>query len=422
MSNEETSLMIQEKTIIYNSSKTKKESLINERLITKYQYHTNFYFLTLIIFIILGIYTDIDNTKRITRTAYLTRGRYFMKNCTDGILESTKPQPSNPDNSTKISVVIPVFNCEKTIKSAVRSIQNQNMTNIEIILVNDFSEDKSLEIIKELINEDPRIKLINNEKNMGSLYSRNIGILDAKGKYVMNLDNDDMFMDSDVFDIVYNEAEQGNFDIIGFGAIDGPSYDCIMTQMYEDYFHNHEDGLMVKQPDLAYFPIVKKGKFDVNDLHVWGRLVKSEIYQKAINNLGLTALGEERKTCFLSWAEDSAMSIILFHFANSYKFIKKFGIFHLISKETASFTREGDECFFGEIYFFDLMCDFLEKNEFGIKILVSKAKDLRSNWFYNINNEKNKNFLKAVLNKFIDSEYISTKDRNNLKNMFKDVL
>ena len=140
MSNEETSLMIQEKTIIYNSSKTKKESLINERLITKYQYHTNFYFLTLIIFIILGIYTDIDNTKRITRTAYLTRGRYFMKN---GILESTKPQPSNPDNSTKISVVIPVFNCEKTIKSAVRSIQNQNMTNIEIILVNDFSEDKS---------------------------------------------------------------------------------------------------------------------------------------------------------------------------------------------------------------------------------------------------------------------------------------
>ena len=140
MNNEETSRMIQEKTKIYNSSKTKKESLISERLITKYQYHTNFYFLTLIIFIILGIYTDIDNTKRITRTAYLTRGRYFMKN---GILESTKPQPSNPDNSTKISVVIPVFNCEKTIKSAVRSIQNQNMTNIEIILVNDFSEDKS---------------------------------------------------------------------------------------------------------------------------------------------------------------------------------------------------------------------------------------------------------------------------------------
>ena len=422
MSNEETSRMIQEKTIINNSSKTKKESLINERLITKYQYHTNFYFLTLIIFIILGIYTDIDNTKRITRTAYLTRGRYFMKNCTDGILESTKPQPSNPDNSTKISVVIPVFNCEKTIKSAVRSIQNQNMTNIEIILVNDFSKDKSLEIIKELMKEDPRIKLINNEKNMGALYSRNIGILEAKGKYVTNLDNDDMFMDSDVFDTVFNEAEQSNFDIIGFSAIDGPSYNCIITQMYEDYFHNHQDGLIIKQPNLSYFPIVKKGKFNVNDLHVWGRLVKTEIYQKTINNLGITAIGEDRKTCFLSWAEDSAMSIILFHFANSYKFIKKLGIFHWISRGTASFTRPGYECFFGEIYFFDLMCDFLEKNEFSIKILVDKAKDLKKNWFYNIKDEKNKLFLKSTLNKIIDSKYMSEKDRNGLKTIFKDVL
>ena len=238
----------------------------------------------------------------------------------------------------------------------------------------------------------------------------------------MNLDNDDMFMDSDVFDTVFEEAEKYNFDIIGFGAIDGPKYDCIITQMYEDYFHNHEDGLIVKQPELNYFPIVQKGKFRVNDLHVWGRLVKTEIYQKTINSLGLTAIGEDRKTCFLSWAEDSAMSIILFHFASSYKFIKKFGIFHWISRETASFTRPGDECFFGEIYFFDLMCDFIEKNEFGIKLLIEKAKDLRSNWFYDLNNEKNKKFLKAVLEKFINSEYIKDKDRDYFKRLFKGVI
>ena len=179
-----------------------------------------------------------------------------------------------PNNPIKISVVIPVYNCQKTIKAAVRSIQNQNMAEIEIILVNDFSKDNSSFIIKEMMNEDPRIKLINNEKNMGALYSRNIGILSAKGKYVQTLDNDDMFMDSDVFDTIFDEAENGNYDIIGFGAIDGPSYDCLITQMYEDYFHNHKDGLIVKQPELKYFPIVKEGKYKVNDLHVWGRLVK----------------------------------------------------------------------------------------------------------------------------------------------------
>jgi hypothetical protein len=165
--------MIQEKTKIYNSSKTKKESLISERLIIKYQYHTNFYFLTLIIFIILGIFTDIDKNKRITRTSLLTRARSFMQNCTEGILLNPNINVSNVNTSIKISVVIPVYNCEKTLKAAVRSIQNQNMTNIEIILVNDFSKDKSLEIIKELMKEDPRIKLINNEK-IWVLYIREI--------------------------------------------------------------------------------------------------------------------------------------------------------------------------------------------------------------------------------------------------------
>ena len=422
MKNEEESRIISEDKNNINNYNTKKEEPNNKHLNKKYQCYTNFYFLILIIFIILGIFTEIDKSKRITRTTLLTRARSFMKNCTEGTLLNSNIKNQKSNKSIQISVVIPVYNCERTLKAAVRSIQNQNMTNIEIILVNDFSKDNSLKIIKELMNEDPRIILINNDKNMGALYSRNIGILRAKGKYVMNLDNDDMFMDSDVFDTVFNEAEQGNYDILGFGAIDGPSYNCIITQMYEDYFHNHEDGLIVKQPNLSYFPIVKKGKFNVNDLHVWGRLVKTEIYQKTINNLGITAIGEDRKTCFLSWAEDSAMSIILFHFAYSYKFIKKLGIFHWISRGTASFTRPGYECFFGEIYFFDLMCDFLEKNEFSIKILVDKAKDLKKNWFYNIKDEKNKLFLKSTLNKIIDSKYMSEKDRNGLKKIFKDIL
>ena len=420
MKQEETSRMIGDDINIINN--IKKGRLNINRFQQKYKFFKNFFYLTLIIFLILSIFTEIDNTKRITRTSILTRSRFFMKNCTEGILINSNIQSSTKNSQTKISVVIPVYNSEKTIKAAVRSIQNQNMAEIEVILVNDFSKDSSLSVIKELMKEDQRIKLINNEKNMGALYSRNIGILEAKGKYVMNLDNDDMFMDSDVFDIVFDEAEKTHFDIIGFGAIDGPSYDCIITQMYEDYFHNHKDGLIVRQPELNYFHVIKNGKFRVNDLHVWGRLVKTGIYKKAINNLGLTAIGEDRKTCFLSWAEDSAMSTILFHFAYSYKFIKKLGIFHWISRETASYTRPDEECFFGEIYFYDLMCDCFEKNEFGIKLLVEKAKDIKGNKFYDLKNEKNKRFLKAVLEKFINSVYVTKKERDNLKKMFKDVI
>ena len=123
-----------------------------------------------------------------------------MKKCFEGEFLNNNIYSFSPE--PKISTVIPVYNCEKTIKVAVRSIQNQDMADIEIILVNDFSKDNTTKIIQELSEEDPRIKIINNEKNMGALYSRNIGILNAKGKYIMNLDNDDLFLDKDVFDVV----------------------------------------------------------------------------------------------------------------------------------------------------------------------------------------------------------------------------
>ena len=66
---------------------------------------------------------------------------------------------------------------------------------ILVILINDHSRDNSLNVILEIQKEDPRIKIINNEKNLGILYSRSKAVLEAKGKYILNLDNDDFFLD-----------------------------------------------------------------------------------------------------------------------------------------------------------------------------------------------------------------------------------
>ena len=98
------------------------------------------------------------------------------------------------NENPNISVVIPVYNSQKIIKPVIRSIQNQNITNLEIVLVNDFSTDDSKEIIEPLKREDLRISLLNNKKNMGTLYSRSVGTLVAKGSYIFPLDNDDLFL------------------------------------------------------------------------------------------------------------------------------------------------------------------------------------------------------------------------------------
>ena len=90
------------------------------------------------------------------------------------------------------------------------------MKDIEIILVNDCSTDDSLKIIEKYMKEDPRIRLINNQKNRRILYSKSISALHSKGKYIVQLDQDDMFISDDAFDYIYNEAEKNDLDLVQF--------------------------------------------------------------------------------------------------------------------------------------------------------------------------------------------------------------
>lgn len=89
-----------------------------------------------------------------------------------------------------ISIIIPIYNAEKTIEKCVQSVINQSYCNIEIILINDGSLDKSLYLCEKLASIDKRINIINTE-NKGVSNARNIGINSARGKYIMFADSDD---------------------------------------------------------------------------------------------------------------------------------------------------------------------------------------------------------------------------------------
>lgn len=89
----------------------------------------------------------------------------------------------------KISIILPVFNVQKYIEYALCSILEQNIENMEIIVVNDGSTDKSMEIINNI--KDPRIKVVNNKKNYGLSESRNIGLKKSSGDIIYFMDSDD---------------------------------------------------------------------------------------------------------------------------------------------------------------------------------------------------------------------------------------
>ena len=92
--------------------------------------------------------------------------------------------------SVEISVVMSVYNAEKYLREAVVSVLNQSFTNFEFIIVNDGSSDSSLDILHSF--SDKRMVIVNNESNKGLIYSLNLGIQLAKGKYLARMDADDI--------------------------------------------------------------------------------------------------------------------------------------------------------------------------------------------------------------------------------------
>ena len=112
----------------------------------------------------------------------------------------------------KVTIIIPVYNVEKYLREAIDSAINQTYKNLEIILVDDGSTDKSGEICDEYIKLDNRIKVIH-KKNGGLSDARNAGLDSCTGKYIMFLDSDD-FLEPDAVENMYNEIVEKDADYV----------------------------------------------------------------------------------------------------------------------------------------------------------------------------------------------------------------
>ncbi len=116
-------------------------------------------------------------------------------------------------NNILLSLIIPMHNSEKHIERSISSISNYHIKNIEIIIVDDASDDNSLKIVENLQLKDNRIKILTNETCNGAGYSRNRGLKEAKGKYIQFVDADDELCKID-WEILIEEAEHNDLDFV----------------------------------------------------------------------------------------------------------------------------------------------------------------------------------------------------------------
>ena len=111
-----------------------------------------------------------------------------------------------------ISVIVPCYNVEKYVSKCIESIINQTYKNLEIILIDDNSTDKTYEILEIYKEKDNRIKLLKNDINKGAAYSRNRALNEAKGKYIGFVDSDD-YIDSNFYEVMIDSILKNNSDI-----------------------------------------------------------------------------------------------------------------------------------------------------------------------------------------------------------------
>ena len=179
-----------------------------------------------------------------------------------------------------ISVIISAYNSENFIKEAIDSVLSQTFTDFEFIIINDASTDSTESIIKSY--DDPRIKLIKNDKNIGLTKSLNIGIELAKGKYIARMDADDISF-PERFQKQFDFMEQNpDIDVCGSwyelfgernGIINTPENDRDIKDIL--FFKNciaHPTVIMRKETLDKYFVKYDDGFPCSQDYELWCRV------------------------------------------------------------------------------------------------------------------------------------------------------
>lgn len=169
-------------------------------------------------------------------------------------------------NSPKVSLLVPVYNVEKYIGKCVHSLFKQSYNNIEFIFVEDCSQDNSISIVRDIIQQYPFRKknayILSHERNRGVAAARNTAIEHASGDYIMYVDSDD-YIDTNAVTLLVQKLEETEADIV-----------------LSDTYYVYENRVVLKRepsPESIqkYMELILKRQ---TSLCMWGKLIKKDLF------------------------------------------------------------------------------------------------------------------------------------------------
>ena len=319
-------------------------------------------------------------------------------------------------NNPKISIIIGTFNGDPYINNTLFSIQNQDFKDVEIIIVDDCSKDNTVNKVKEIMKNDPRIILYQNEENKGTLYTKTKGVLNSNGKYVMILDQDDMYTQRDVFSTLYNYAEQNNLDILGFSAIFSNKIPFDKPNNIHFYFETH----ILYQPQVSNQMFIQSynGYINRKGCFIWNYIYKSELFKNTIKQIEDKFINTK-----MNCHEDFLLFFLLTRNAYNLKQIKRvfYNQLHLkINRPYKSLSsneiinKKNIECQ-SYLNYIELLLNKTENNSFDKNFASYEL----NNWYLKHeckNNEFNRERGKYVCKLFLENQYINNNIKHDINN------
>jgi glycosyltransferase involved in cell wall biosynthesis len=298
----------------------------------------------------------------------------------------------------------------KYIERNILSIINQSFQDFEIIIINDNSKDDTEKLVKKLQLEDNRIKLINHNTNKGVYYSRIESILFSKGKYIILMDPDDLYLNENLFQQLYNYNLNYNLDIIEFTVfqqIEGRRNIFYPRKHLESHYHNFSYNI-ISQPYLSellfHDPSSNIYSYTICR-NIWNKMVRRKIFLDMHKFIGLSYFND-----FVITADDMAINIISYHFANNYSNIHLPGYMYNIRPVSMSHGNGG--AFLRQVrainylLYFEILFKYIKKFEIDRRILFYELKNLRR-YIYSIKDNNitiYENQTKYFLNKIINDD------------------
>lgn len=287
----------------------------------------------------------------------------------------------------KVSVIIAVYNGEKYIEKSVKSLCNQTLDGIEIIIINDGSNDNTEDILLHLKKIYKNIIVIN-QPNLGVSEARNAGLKIAKGKYIGFMDSDDL-CEPNMFEEMYNKAVNYNVDVVISG---------IIVDFYEDgklKVINSDNEIYANDNETLKKLIAKiesKNMFNF----VWNKLYKYEVIENFRFNKKLNT-GED----------------LLFNC----KIFKNIESAYLINKSYYHYRRGNEETIVTK-YKDNLHENIHKFNDARVDLYkTKKMNDIK--YIYILNNKCIEYYISDIINLFRNGNRLNHKQRfNKFKQIF----